>query len=162
MSIKQYLECGKIVNTHGVKGEVKVEPWCDSPEFLLNIKNIYIDSKSYAILSARVHKGMVIILLEGIPDINTAMRYKNKIIYINRDDVTLAPGSWFIQDIIGFNVIDVNGNEIGVLKDVLDMPAGDVYVVIGREEHLIPAVPEFLKKVDQENKRITVSLIEGM
>lgn len=164
MEKKQFLECGKIVNTHGIRGEVKIQPWCDSPDFLKKFKTLYIDSKPYSLLSARVHKECVIALFEGVEDINAAMSLKNKIVSINRDDAKLPAGSYFIQDIIGLPVFDLERGEIGVLKEVMDMPAGDIYVVSGTDgaEHLIPGVPEFLKNIDVENARITVALIEGM
>lgn len=164
MEKKQFLECGKIVNTHGVKGEVKIQPWCDSPDFLKKFKTLYIGSDAYKVISARVHKECVIVLFEGVNDVNEAMRLKNKIVTIDRKDAKLPKGSWFIQDILGLPVIDVNRGEIGVLKEVLDMPAGDLYVVSGPngEEYMIPGVDEFLKEIDPEAGRITVAMIEGM
>ena len=164
MEKKQFLESGKIVNTHGIKGEVKIQPWCDSPEFLKKFKTIYIGQTAYKVISARVHKDCVIAMLDGINDVNEAMKLKNKVISINRDDAKLPNGSWFIQDILGLPVYDENRGEIGTLKEVLDMPAGALYVVEGPkgEEHMIPGVPEFIKEIDPEAGRITVALIEGM
>lgn len=164
MQRKQYLESGKIVNTHGIKGEVKIQPWCDSPEFLKGFKTIYIEQTPCKVLSARVHKDCVIMLLDGINDVNEAMKLKNKIISINRDDARLPKGSWFIQDLIGLPVFSESGDELGSLKEVLDMPSGKLYIVAetnGRE-HMIPGVPEFIRKIDPQAGRITVKLIEGM
>ena len=103
-------------------------------------------------------------MLDGINDVNEAMKLKNKVISINRDDAKLPKGSWFIQDILGLPVYDENRGEIGALKEVLDMPAGALYVVESPkgEEHMIPGVPEFIKEIDPEAGRITVALIEGM
>lgn len=162
MSRKQYLETGKIINTHGIKGELKVEPWSDSPEFLLQFKNVYIDETLHRVLSARVHGRMVIIQLSGVSNVADAIPYKNKLIYFDRDDAVLKEGSFFIQDILGLTVIDENGTQLGTLTEVLFLPASDVYVVKGEHEHLIPAVPEHVKKVDIEAGTIVVSLIEGM
>lgn len=164
MEKKQFLESGKIVNTHGIKGEVKIQPWCDSPEFLKKFKTLYIGSEAYKVISARVHKDCVIVLFDGINDVNEAMRLKNKVVSINRSDAKLPKGKWFIQDIIGLPVFDEKRGEIGTLREVLDMPAGDLYVVAGHdgEEHMIPGVPEFIKEIDPEAGRITVTLIEGM
>jgi 16S rRNA processing protein RimM len=166
MKKKRYLESGKIVNTHGIKGELKIYPWCDSPEFLLDFDRIYIDDVPHTVLSARVHKGMVIMGLEGISDINDAQRYINKVIFIDRHDARLEEGAFFLQDIIGFSVFDERGTRLGILQEVLTRPAGNIYVVAesaeDKNERLIPAVPEFIKKVDLERGKIIVSLIEGM
>ena len=159
---KQYLEVGRIVNTHGIQGEIKLQPWADSPEFVLEFKTIYIDGAPVKIMRGRVHKSMVILKLEGFDDVNAAMRLKNKVAYIDRDDAGLEDGEFFIQDIIGASVVDEDGNSLGVLDDVLDMPAGSVYVVKGDREILIPAVDEFILSTDAENGVITVRLIEGM
>lgn len=158
----KYLETGKIVNTHGVRGEVKIQPWADSPEFLQDFDNIYIDQKPVRVLSSRVHKGCVIATLEGIDDINDAMRLKGKIVYIDRDDVALPSGGYFVQDIIGASVVDEQGAEVGKLKEILNLPGGDVYVIQGQREVLIPAVPEFILSVDAENGIITVHMMEGL
>jgi len=159
---KEFLEAGKIVNTHGIKGEVKIQPWADTPEFLLEPQHIYIEKKPVKILSGRVHKGMLIAVLEGVEDINAAMSLKNKLVYINRDEIKLEDGEFFIQDIIGASVVTEDGAEVGKLSDVLELPGGNVYEVRGEREILIPAVPEFVLEVDIPNMRIVVRLIEGM
>lgn len=159
---KEFLEAGKIVNTHGVKGEIKIQPWANSPEFLLEPEHIYINKKPCKILSARVHKGMLIAELEGISDINDAMKLKNSVVYIRRDDVELDEGEFFIQDIIGSSVFSESGDELGLLDDVMELPGGNVYVVKGEREILIPAVPEFIISTDAKGKKIVVRLIEGM
>ncbi len=162
MEKQQYIEAGKIVNTHGVRGEVKIQVWLDSPEFLRRFKTIYIDGKPVKMLSARVHKGFVIVQLEAIDDINAAMALKNRIVYIDRADAKLGRGEYFLCDIIGSRVVDENGTEIGTLEDILETPASSIYIVRGETEHMIPAVPEFIIKTDAENGVITVHLIEGM
>ena len=164
MEKKRYLECGKIVNTHGIRGEVKIQPWCDSPEFLKKFKTLYIDGAAKRVLSARVHKDCLIVLFDGVADVNEAMRLKNKIVLLDREDAKLPKGSYFIQDILGLPVYDEEKGELGILEDVLDMPAGKLYQVRGPkgEEHLIPAVPEFIREIDPEAGRITVKTIEGM
>jgi len=109
---------------------------------------------------------MVIMGLEGISDINDAQRYINKVIFIDRHDARLEEGAFFLQDIIGFSVFDERGTRLGILQEVLTRPAGNIYVVAesaeDKNERLIPAVPEFIKKVDLERGKIIVSLIEGM
>ena len=160
---KQYLEAGRIINTHGIRGEVKVDPWTNSPEILAGFKRFFIDEKPVGVLSARVHRNFVILALEGICDIDTAILLKNKTIYIDRDDAPLSDGEYFLQDIIGLKVLDEkSGAEIGTLSEVIDLPSGAVYVVNGEREILIPAVPEFIKHVDIDGGAVTVSLIEGM
>jgi 16S rRNA processing protein RimM len=159
---KEFLEIGKIVNTHGVRGEVKVQPWADSPEFLLGIKTLYLDGEPLRVRGGRVHKGMVILALEGVEDVNAAMALKNRVLHIGRGDARLPAGSFFLQDIIGAKVVTEQGEELGELADVLDLPGNAVYVVRGAREILIPAVPEFILHTDAENGVVTVRLIEGL
>ena len=159
---QQYLEAGQIVNTHGIRGEVRIVPWADDALFLKRFKTFYIDNKPVRVLSSRVHKDMLIAQLEGITDINAAMPLKNKVIKIDRSDARLPKGSFFIQDILGASVVDEQGNEIGKLTDVMDVPRGQIYEVKGETDHLIPAVPEFILNVDADAGIITVRLIEGM
>lgn len=162
MEKQQYIEAGKIVNTHGVKGEVKIQVWLDSPEFLKKFKTVYIDNKAVKLLSGRVHKGFMIAVLEGVEDVNSAMSLKNKTVYIDRRDAKLPKGAYFLQDIIGAEVVSEDGAVVGTLEDILETPASQIYVVRGETEHLIPAVDEFILSVDAENAVVTVRLIEGM
>ncbi len=162
MEKKQYIEAGRIVNTHGVAGEVKIEVWLDSPQFLKSLKRCFIDKREVKFLSARVHKGFVIAKLEGVEDVNAAMALKGRTVFIDRSDARLPKGAFFLQDIIGASVVDEQGSEIGKLADVMETPASNVYVVKGEREHLIPAVPEFILSTDAESGIITVHLIEGM
>jgi 16S rRNA processing protein RimM len=159
---KEFLEAGKIINTHGIRGEVKIDPWADDAEFLRRFKTIYIDDTAVKVVRSRVHKNFLIAQLEGIDDVDTAMRLKNKVVFINRADAHLDKGQWFIQDIIGAAVVDESGVELGKLAEVLDLPAGNVYVVRGEREIMIPAVPEFIISTDVDAGIITVRLIEGM
>ena len=162
MEKKQYIEAGRIVNTHGVAGEVKIDVWLDSPQFLKSFKRCFIDRREVKLLSARVHKGFLIVKLEGVEDVNAAMALKGRTVFIDRADARLPKGAFFLQDIIGASVVDESGNEIGKLADVMETPASNVYVVKGETEHLIPAVPEFILSTDADNGIITVHLIEGM
>ena len=157
-----YLEAGKIVNTFGIRGEVKLQPWCDSAEFLRQFKVLYYDGQPHEVASARVHKDMLILSFAGCEDVNAAMALKNKIVYFAREDAKLPEGRFFIADLLGAAVIDESGREVGKLTDVLDMPAGQIYVVQGETEHTIPAVPEFILDIDTEAGVIRVHMIEGM
>ncbi|MGI5935734.1 MAG: ribosome maturation factor RimM [Oscillospiraceae bacterium] len=159
---KKYLEAGKIVNTHGIRGEVKIMPWADSADFLLNFDTLYIDGEPVRLLGGRVHKSFFIARFKGVENVNDAMRLKNKVVFIDRDDVTLPEGEFFLQDIIGARVVDEDGNELGRLDDILELPAGNVYVVQGEREILIPARPEFILNTDVDAGEITVRLLEGM
>ena len=159
---EKYIAAGEIVNTHGVRGEVKIMPWTDTPAFLRAIKTLYIDGGAVRVLASRVHKGALLATLEGVADVNAAMRLKGKRVFIDRDDAHLPAGRFFIQDIIGARVVTESGEEVGTLREVLDAPAGMVYIVRGETEHLIPAVDEFVLRTDADEGIITVRLIEGM
>ncbi|MCQ2420767.1 MAG: ribosome maturation factor RimM [Clostridia bacterium] len=158
---KQYLQTGKIVSTHGVRGEVKILPWADGPEFLLEFDRIFLDGKEYEVENSRVQKTCVLMKLAGIDDVETASRLREKVVSIDRDDVELPEGSLFIADLIGLPVF-ADGVEIGKVTDILPMPAGDVYEIKGEHEYLIPAVPEFILERNVDEGFIRVKLMEGM
>ena len=158
-----FLEAGQIVNTFGVKGEVKIMPWCDSAEFLLPFRTLYIDTAPRRVISSRVHKDMLIVLFEGVEDLNAAMALKNKVVTFARADAKLPEGRFFIADILGSEVLDETGRAIGRLTDVLELPAGQVYVVEGEDgEHTIPNRSEFILDVNADEGVIRVHMIEGM
>ncbi|MDD6078322.1 MAG: ribosome maturation factor RimM [Oscillospiraceae bacterium] len=159
---QQYLEAGKITNTHGVRGEVRITPWADSAAFLRGFRTFYIDGQPVRVLRSRVHKNQLIAQLEGYDDVNAAMTLKNKVIHIDRADAKLPEGRYFLQDLLGMRVVSDAGEALGELADVLDLPQGSVYVVRGAREILIPDVPEFLLNIDAERGEITVHLLEGM
>lgn len=159
---ERFIEAGEIVNTHGVRGEVKILPWTDSAEFLAAFRTLYIDGRPVKVRSSRVHKQTVLASLEGVEDVNAAMRLKGRRVFIDRTDAKLPEGGYFIQDIIGAEVVTENGESIGKLAEVMDAPASMIYVVRGERERLIPAVPEFILKTDADAGIITVRLIEGM
>lgn len=167
MSKSKFLECGKIINTHGVRGGMKLESWCDSPEDLASLKKVYLKNgaeyKCHKVKRASVFKQFVLFELEGINDIDTAMKIKNTVVFADRDDIAIDEDSYFIADIIGLDVFDVeSGKKIGTLSDVLNLGASDLYEIDTPDgKKLIPAVDEFIKEVDLE-KGIFVSLIEGM
>ena len=160
--MKEYVEAGRIVNTHGVNGEVKIEVWLDSPEYFRSFKRLYLNGEEKKVLSARVHKSFVIARLDGVEDLNAAMALKGKTVEILRADAHLKEGEFFVQDILGFRVVDERGTEIGRLVDAEETPASMLYVVRGESEHLIPAVREFILSIDAEKEEIRVHLIEGM
>ena len=160
----QFLEAGQIVNTHGIQGEVKIVPWCDSPEFLLQFGTLYLDGTPVRVRAARVHKGNVLAALEGVADVNAAMALKGKIVSIDRSGVVLPEGRHFIADLLGLEVLDAgSGEKPGVVADVLTPPAHEVYVVKGGgKTYLIPAVDAFLRGTNVDAGWVRVHLIEGM
>ena len=160
--MKQYVEAGKIVNTHGVTGEVKIEVWLDSPAFFKTFKRLFINGAEKRVLSAREHKQFIIARLEGVEDLNAAMALKGKTVEILRADARMKDGEFFVQDILGFTVVDEDGHTVGKLVDAFETPASMLYVVRGESEHLIPAVREFIVGIDAEKEEIRVHLIEGM
>ena len=159
--MKEFLEAGKIVNTHGVRGEVRITPWADSADFLRRFRVFYIAGTPYRVLRSRVHKSQLIAALEGVEDVNAAMALKNRVICIRREDAHLPEGRYFVQDLIGLPVRTDAGEDLGTLAEVLDLPQGQVYVVKGEREILIPDVPAFILNIDPE-EGFTVHLIEGM
>lgn len=160
----EFLETGEIVNTHGVRGEVKIMPWADSPEFLCQFDTLYMDGKAIKVLSARPHKAMVLAQLEGVDTVEKAMRLKGKVLSIDRTGVDLPNGRHFLADLMGLTVLDnATGEELGTIEDILTPPAHEVYVVRGKgKEYMIPAVDAFLAETNVEGGYIRVNLIEGM
>ena len=164
--MQQYLEVGKVTNVHGLNGEVKVQPWADSPEFLCQFKTLYVDQSHFPIQveRARVHKNMVIMKFEGLTDVPGAMSMRNAILHIDRADVNLPEGAFFLADIYGLEVRDAeSGAVLGKIDDILTPPANNVYVVRGGERDLmIPAVPQFIAETNVEDGYIRVNLMEGL
>ncbi|NLA87874.1 MAG: 16S rRNA processing protein RimM [Clostridiales bacterium] len=161
--LKQYIEIGKITSTHGVCGEVRIEPWANSPEFLCGFKALYIDGVPVKVLSARVHKSAVIALLDGVTDVDGAVRLKNKIVFIDRKDAGLETGEYFIADLIGLSAVDdATGEELGRITDILPLNPNNIYVINGQREILVPAVSEFVREINTEAGYIRFRLIEGM
>lgn len=160
---KKFLEAGKIVNTHGVKGEVKIQPWTTGPDFLCSFEYIYIDHNPVKILNIGLHKGLVIASLENINDFESAIRLKNKIVYIDRNDAVLENDEHFLQDLIDLEAFDYDtGEKLGKIIDIITLPSNNVYVISGTREILVPGVPDFIKEINTEKGLISIRLIEGM
>lgn len=158
---QQYLEAGQIVSTHGIRGDVKVLPWADGPEFLTLFDRVYLKGREYAVEAARIQKTCVLLKLRGVDTVEAAQALRNTVVSVNRDDVELEEGAYFIADLIGLRVLEGN-REIGTLREVMTMPGNDVYVVKGAHEYMIPAVKEFLLETNLEEGFVRVRLIEGM
>ncbi len=155
-----WLEAGRIVGTHGIRGEVKVEPWADEPSFLLGFGRVRLRGAERAVEQARVHKSQVLLKLAGVDTVEQAAALRGQILSICRDDVRLEDGAVFIADLIGLPVF-ADGEELGRITEVLTLPANDVYVVKGAHEYMIPAVKEFVLSVDL-TAGVTVKRLEGM
>ncbi len=156
-----YLPTGQIVNTHGLKGYVKIQPWADDPADLLDFDRFFIDGREYEVEQASLQKSMVLLKLAGVDTIDEAAKLRNKELLIAREDVELEEGVVFIADLIGLTVL-ADGVEIGKITEVLTPPGNDVYVVKGKREYLIPAVKEFVEELNPEAGFVRVHLIEGM
>ncbi len=157
------LEIGKIINTHGVRGEVKLEPWADSPEALLGLKTLWLEGRALPLERSRVHGRFLILKLQGIDTVEAAMALKGKVAMAERSELPLPEGRWFLQDLLGLPVWEEeDGSVVGTLTDVLDYPAGRIFVVTGEKEHLIPEKGGFLRSLDPGLGHITVHLLEGM
>lgn len=160
---KDLILAGKIVNTHGLTGEVRITPWCDSPEFLCQFKSLYIGGVEYKVDSCKPHKSLAIFSLSRVNDINAAMKLLNLEVFIDASSVALEPGSVFIRDLIGLSAINADsGLEFGRVVDVLPLPAHDVYEIKGEKSYLIPAVSQFVKEVNVSEGYIKFNLIEGL
>lgn len=165
---KKFLEAGKIVNTHGVRGDLRVQSWCDSPEMLCEFDTLYLDEKTpVSIERAQVHKGDIVIMhLAGVDTIEAAEALKNRVLSLDRDEVALPENLVFIQDILTFQVYDERvGRVIGHIRDVLTTnPAHDMYEIAGADGRLIyiPATKPFLKGIDMDKGVVTIESIEGL
>lgn len=155
----QFLEAGEIVTTHGVRGEVKVLPWADSPEFLLEFNRVLIGTKEYMVEQCRVQKSCNLLKLSGVDTMEEAQLLRCKVLKVYRED---APeGLIFAAELIGMEVY-TGDTLIGTIADVLDYPGNKVYVVKGDRSYMIPAVKEFVLSTDLDANRMDVKLIEGM
>ena len=155
----QYLEAGEIVTTHGVRGEMKVLPWADGPDFLLGFQRVLIDSKEYKVEHCRIQKSCNLLKLTGIETMEAAQLLRGKVIKVYRED---APeGLIFAAELEGVDVYS-GDSCIGKLTEVLDYPGNKVYVVTGEHTYMIPAVHEFVETIDLDNNRMNIRLIEGM
>ena len=127
---KQFLEAGRIVGTHGVRGEMRVEPWCDSAEFLKKLKRLYFDEgrADAGLVASRVHKSFLLVRLEGVENATQADLYRGRVLYLDRNDVRLPENRYFVSDLIGLSVIDdATGTVYGTVQDVFETGANNVY-----------------------------------
>lgn len=165
--LKQYLETGKIVGTHGVRGEMRVQPWSDTPQFLTAFKRFFTDKQGanrLDVQSVRAHGNMVLLKVKGVDDIPAAEALRGRVLYIDRRDVRLEKGAHFVQDLIGCTVVDdADGHEYGTVSDVSATGANDVWhIKSGEREYLIPNIPDVVRSVDVEAGRIVIHAMRGL
>ena len=155
----QFIEAGEIVTTHGVRGEVKVLPWLDSPEDLCEFDRCRIDGVEYKILSCRIQKTCNLVVLSGIDTMEKAQTMRGKVLELYREDID--DEIVFAAELMGLEVF-CQDERIGKIVDVLDYPGNMVYVVKGQHEYMIPAVKQFVLNTDLDANRMDVQIIEGM
>ena len=162
---KEYLEAGKIVTTHGIRGEVKIMPYTDTPELLCEFDRLFMgkDKAEIYIDRARVAKNMVIAKIEGIDTVEAAEKYRNKVLFMHRDDLELNEDTYFIQDLIDMEVKDADSGFVyGKITDVLQNGANDVYVIKGDREYLVPAIPDVVISTDIDSNIMLIRPLEGL
>ncbi len=167
--IKDYLDIGQIVGTHGVRGEMRVNPRCDSPEFIKQFKTLYFDKKgekSVKVVSCRVHGNLALVKLEGVDTVEGATALRNKVLYMRREDAKIPEGSYFIAELVDCKVIDADDETIsyGILSDVSETGANDVWHIKSTDgkEYLLPAIPPVVIDVDVKTGIIKIRPLKGI
>lgn len=166
--LKQFLEVGQIVSTHGIRGEVRVNPWCDSPAFLKNFTTLYYSddgSGAVQVVSCRPHGNIAVLKLEGVDTVEQAASLRNRVLFMNRNDVEMPEGAHFVQDLIGCAVLDADtGAEYGVLSDVSETGANDVWHIRTPEgrEYLIPAIPDVVADTNVVESVVKIRPLKGI
>lgn len=163
--MENLIEIGQIVNTHGLRGDLKVMPWCDDPEIFNELEYVLIDNREYPIERSAIHKNMVLLKLGGINHINDAEMYRNKVLLVQREDLGELPeGTYYICDLLGCAVETNEGRSLGKVCDIIKTGSNDVYVVEddSKKQILIPVIDEVIKSVDIENKKIVITPIKGL
>ena len=155
----QFVEAGEIVSTHGIKGEMKVLPWVDSPDILCEFDRVRIGGKEYQVEQCRIQKTCNLLKVEGIDTMDAAQAMRGKTVEMYREDID--DDVIFAAELIGVEVF-CKGESIGKIVEVLDYPGNSVYVVRGKHEYMIPAVKQFILETDMAAERMEVALIEGM
>lgn len=165
--MESLLEVGKIVNSYGIKGYLKVVALVDNKELFETFKTLYIKSKqtnrTLEVQNVKYSKDLVLLKVVGIETIEEALKLKNEYLLAKREDITLEEGAHFIVDLIGLEVVTDKGEILGTLTEVLQPGANDVYVVKkDGKEILLPVIPDVVKSIDMDNKKIVVHLLNGL
>lgn len=165
---KDFLEVGEIVGTHGVRGEMRVNPWCDSPSFIKKFKKLYLDEKggkALDIKSSREHGNVALVVADGIDTVEKAQAMRGKVLYIKRDDAKLQKGNYFIAELFDCTVCDADDESIiyGIITDVSETGANDVWhITKDDKEYLIPAIKDVVIDVDVEEGIIKIRPLKGI
>ena len=164
---KQFLETGQIVSTHGIHGEVRVNPWCSGGEFLTQFKTLYLDNGKtpLPVENARLHKNIVIIKFAGYENMDQALTLRGKVLYINRNDAVMGENEYFVQDLIGLTVIDQDTKKIyGTITDVSETGANDVYHIRAEDGKMfyIPAIKQVIYKTDMQAEKMWITPMKGL
>ncbi|MBQ9084756.1 MAG: 16S rRNA processing protein RimM [Clostridia bacterium] len=154
---KEYLECGRVCNAHGVRGMLKVESWCDSPKVLASRKRVFLADKDgefreTRVLASSVSGNLVLMQIEGIDTRESAIAMKNTVLFLHRSDIPLGKGQMLIADMLGLSVIDAaSGRRYGEIVDVTDAPRGKLYHISTPTGIVIyPSGDQFVKEIDEE------------
>ena len=163
------LEVGKIANTHGLRGEVKVAVWMDYPEEFEELETVYLKTRKetlkLTVKNVRYQKNNLIVKFAEFNDINEVEQYKNCVLYADRDELGELPeGVHYIVDLIGLDVYNEEGEKLGVIADVINNGASDIYDVKreGKKNLLLPVIDEVVKEIDIEGGKVTVHVMEGL
>ena len=166
MPQKPYLEAGQIVGTHGVRGEVRVQPWCDSPQQFATFKKLYwdVNGKQPVKVKARPHKNIALAMLEGVDTVEAAQVLRGKMLYVDRRDIKLPKGHYLVQDLIGLTIVDADtGDTYGTLTDVSQTGANAVYhMTTPTGEVLIPAIPDVIIEVNIQRDILRLRPMKGL
>lgn len=165
--LKQFLEAGQVVGTHGVRGELRVQPLGDSPEFLAKFRTLYLDQgrTPVRVRSARAHKNITLISLENVNSIDDGEKLRGRILYLNRNDARLPKGRYFIADLLGMKVSDADsGRYYGALTDVIQTGANDVYEITDDtgKTYLMPAVKSMVIETNVEAGEMKIRPVAGI
>ena len=160
----EFISVGTIVNAHGIRGEVKLLPQGTEPEIIARCPTLYIGKTPYSPTARRVHKGCLLVKLEGVDDMDAALALKNREVSIRRADVRLPRGVYFDQELLGLTARNADtGEELGRVEEVMDYPAHKVYAIRGgKDEYLVPAVPAFVKEINLIEGTMDIIVWEGM
>ncbi len=166
MPKRTYLEVGQVVSTHGVRGELRVQPWCDSAEQMKALHTLYLDGGKTAVRAqCRPHGTVALVKLDGVDTVEAAQAMRGTVLYAHRDDLKLEPGRYFICDLQGLRVVDADtGEEYGELSDVSHTGANDVYHLRRPDggEVLIPVIPDVIKNVDIDGGVVRITPLKGL
>ncbi|MBR7073061.1 MAG: 16S rRNA processing protein RimM [Eubacterium sp.] len=165
--MKQFLELGKVNNTHGLKGEIKFSYWCDSIDYIRQLEKVYLDGEgknALTVSSVRPQKNIAIMSFKEITNVEQAQELKNRVLYCNRDDAEIESDSYYLADLIGCSIVNAEtGESYGTVCDIMNYGSCDIYDVKKEGKHtLIPATPDIINEIDTEKGTIKINVIKGL